>query len=421
MNSVITCEEHDKIKIVDAREPGKDVIEMRHAEQLEKLKEKLNLPNKAFTWGHRKIKFAQYCGVINLGDLTIEVLPKIHGGDSNAKKALVQMLSRVGVFKTATLPTAAMEVQKFTLLDLFIHAFCENLRSEISHGKDRNYINVEENLGVLRGRLLIDQQFKYNLAHQERLFCRYDELSEDTLINQIFKFTLKLLLQKCRQFQTRKVVTELLMKFDGVSDTLIQRHIFDRVVSNRTNARFDELLVQSKRFIEGSNPDVNAGTHSSLALMFDMNRLFEKWVASEFKKYTTRQNLRLIEQEQTRKLASRENDDVFTLKPDYRIADTTGKTLLIADAKWKKLDKTYKNLGILESDVYQLTTYAVSYGISNVCLIYPWQDGLEQQYEFQIQLSKPDRIVTLSVITLKLNGGNETFIDNFMQKFTTPQ
>ena len=161
MSSVITCGEHDGIDIVDARAPGKDVIEMRHAEQLKNI-----LPKRAFTWGHKKIKFAQYCGVINLGDLTIEVLPKIHGGDSNAKKALVQMLSRAGVFKTATLPTAAMEVQKFTLLDLFIHAFCENLRSEISHGKDRNYINVEENLGVLRGRLLIDQQFKYNLAHQ---------------------------------------------------------------------------------------------------------------------------------------------------------------------------------------------------------------------------------------------------------------
>ncbi|WP_286790791.1 MULTISPECIES: hypothetical protein [unclassified Pseudomonas] len=64
--------EHEWLPI---RSGGGQSLNVHQAALLERLAD--SLPARALEWRRAAVKFTQFCGVIQLGDLTIEVLPKI--------------------------------------------------------------------------------------------------------------------------------------------------------------------------------------------------------------------------------------------------------------------------------------------------------------------------------------------------------
>ncbi len=64
----------------------------------------------------------------------------------------------------------------------------------------------------------MERQFKYNLAHEQRLFCQYDEMSADNPHNQVIKRVLRLMMTAPAGLPARKKLSELLMRFDPILD-----------------------------------------------------------------------------------------------------------------------------------------------------------------------------------------------------------
>jgi 5-methylcytosine-specific restriction enzyme subunit McrC len=388
MGEIISCLEHEALPVVQHRIAGQKALSHRHVELLAKL-EKI-LPASTFSRGHNTIKWTQYCGVIQLDDLTLEILPKVYGRESDpgaCRQALVKMLEKARLLQSRRIGQAVIHVQRHTLLDVFILQFCDELQQQLVQGKIREYVSREENLPVVRGRLLVSQQFKYNLAHKERLYCRYDELSEDILLNRIIRYTLKLLLPMSRSGIARKAVTEQLMAFDAVEDEVISLDAFNRLNQNRHTTRYENIVAQCRMFIAGLSPDVLAGKSQACSLLFDMNKLFESWVAAMLRKPAWEQGLKLREQGPRKYLAYREDlgRDVFQMKPDIALLNHANEVVFIADAKWKLLSAEEAKLGIAQADLYQLQAYASRYEVRKLALYYPAQKGFTENYRLKTQ------------------------------------
>lgn len=382
----LTIIEHQSLPVVAGRERGEAALSPAQASTLGRLEK--NLPQRAFSWGHRCVKFAHYCGVITLGDITLEILPKIYGKETEygaSREALVKMLYKARQLKPQPGGMAEISLQKHHLLDIFIRLFCERLHSELMQGMIREYVTQQENLPVLRGRLRIEQQLKHNLAHRERLFCQYDELSADNARNRILKYVLSLLLKITAGDIARKQVVELLMRFDAIGDIRAEVSDIDRLVFDRATSRYRPVFEQCRWFLQSLYPDVVAGGTPSLALLFDMNRLFEAYVASQLRKPVWAQGLQLREQGPQKYLIRREADGacLFMMKPDMAILDQKV-VIAIADAKWKILDESDKKMGISQSDLYQMAGYASRYGVKRLALVYPQQQGLMNPIALQI-------------------------------------
>tara|TARA_R110001599_G_scaffold263053_1_gene463641 strand:- start:196 stop:1452 length:1257 start_codon:yes stop_codon:yes gene_type:complete len=404
MSEVITCIEHETLTVVESRGVGDFSITNKQASLLSNSERKL--PKGAFNWGHKSIKFSQYCGLIQVGSLAIEILPKIHGIEADktsSRHELVKMLRKAGFLKALPVGSAGVNTQSHTLLDIFVVHFCELLKESLIQGMPREYINIEENLGVLRGKLLISNHLRSNLAHNERLYCSYDELSEDILINQSIKYTLKLLLCRSRSSTVKQRVSQLLMMFDCVSDRTITEYELDQLIIDRTKQAFITVIEQCKMFIKGLNPDIYSGEHECFALLFDMNQLFEKWASSILKPITWSKNLQLREQGPKRFLAYREDIDkkVFQMKPDISILNESSEVILIADAKWKLLDSNDSKLGISQADLYQINTYATQYSVKSLVLLYPRQTNLLEHFEFSFQGNSK---ISVKVIPLDIHA-----------------
>ncbi len=387
---VLTILEHESIPVRASRQIGQRVLSQIHANALSKLEQKL--PSKTWSWGHQSIKFGHYCGVISLGNLLIEILPKIYGIETDpgsSRQALVRMLAKARHLKLQKVGAAQIALQKHSLLDIFIISFCEQLHTQMMQGVIRQYIERCENLNVLRGRLRIELQFKHNLAHRERLFCQYDELSEDIPHNQVIKYVLRLLSKSALGVSASKQVNELRMHFDSISDITVDLSTIEQLSFDRSTARYKPVFEQCRWFVEGFNPDIMTGNASCISLLFNMNQLFESYVASELRKSAWSRGLKLREQGPQKYMARRLDTDaqVFLMKPDISLLDNQNRIVLIADAKWKILDESEKKLGVSQADLYQMESYGVRYQVKELALIYPMQQKLTNPVQIDFQSS----------------------------------
>ncbi len=404
---VLSVIEHESLPILRSRGRGRRALDHAHADALDGLEKEL--PAKAWSWGNRRIKFGHYCGVISLGNLSIEILPKIYGVEvdlGSSRRALVRMLSKARRLKLRRAGTAGIALQKHSLLDVFILNFCDQLHAEMMQGMIRTYIERNENLNVLRGRLRIEQQFKQNLAHRERLYCQYDELSEDNIHNQILKYVLKLLLKTAIGNRARLQVSELLMRFDPISDVAVDTALLDSLSFDRSTARYEPIFDQCRRFLEGVHPDVLAGKETCVSLLFDMNQLFEAYVGAELRRKAWSEGLRVREQGPQKYLARRKDTDrnVFRMKPDISFLNENNQVVAIADAKWKLLDEEERKLRISQADLYQLESYAIRYRVEELFLIYPMQ----QKMTMPVQLHFKGSGATVNIVPFDITAVSST-------------
>ncbi|VFQ46728.1 McrC family protein [Desulfoluna butyratoxydans] len=406
---ILSVIEHERIPIRASRREGEHVLTEAHAEALSRLEARL--PKRTFAWGHHVITFAQHCGVVSLGDLCLEILPKIHGREESpgaCRTALIHLLKRARRLKTTPVGQGAMGRQTEVLLDVFLIYFCDLLQAQLMQGMLRGYVEKEENLHVVRGRIKLDMQFKHNLAHGERVYCCYDEMSVDTPHNQMIKSVLRQMQQFASGTTARKRIARLLMQFADIRDIPADLTFFESLAFDRTTCRFKEIFGMCRMFLEGLHPDVVAGDMPCLALIFDMNRLFEAYVSDIMRRNAGKRGLRMREQGPKKYMAIRPDtgNELFLMKPDMVFLDESTPVAL-ADAKWKILNENGKNLGITQGDLYQMSAYAARYGIDTLALIYPRQAKLTSPVEFRLQ---GDARVTIRVIPIDVIPNGTTDI-----------
>jgi len=414
---ILSLIEHERIPIRPFRREGEHVLTEAHAGVLALLESRL--PKQMFFWGHHAITFSQYCGVVSLGDLCIEILPKIHGREESpgaCRAALIHLLKRAGRLKATPVGVGTMGRQTEVLLDVFLIYFCNLLQAQLMQGMLRGYVEKEENRHVLRGRIKLEMQFKHNLAHEERLYCRYDEMSIDTPHNQVIKSVLCQMRKFASGATARKRIAGLIMRFADIKDIPANLAFFDGLVFDRTTCRYKKVFTLCRLLLQGLHPDVVAGDSPCLALVFDMNRLFEAYVAAIMGRHARKRGLRMQEQGPSKYMATRMDTggSLFRMKPDMAFLDENT-PIALADAKWKLLDENGKRLGITQGDLYQMSAYAARYGIDKLALIYPRQSKLTSPVEFRLQ---GDTRSTIHIIPIDVTPDGVDavlFLSNFLE------
>ena len=362
-----------------------------------------SLPGNAIEWQRNRFRFCGYCGVLQLGDLTLEVLPKVHGTESEPGKArslLIRMLAAVQKLDLHSTGSAHLNLQQHVLLDVFILSFAEKLQTLLRRGMVHTYIRQEDNLLVVRGKIDIAQQVKHNLCHQQRVYCQYDEFLADNLQNRIIKVTLVYLSRFARSNRVQQLLEQLCGIFSEVTEVFPKESDWDALSFDRTNQDWQEILSQCRWFLSGMNPDVISGNDQSISLLFAMNILFEEYVAVELKKALAGQYDVLAQKPQKKLLNHADGREIFTMKPDLYIREKSTQTpSAILDTKWKLLNGDERKMGISQSDLYQMYTYARSYNVSKVMLLYPKQAGLDIS---DTQWSFIDDTKSLEVIQIEI-------------------
>ena len=154
------------------------------------------------------------------------------------------------------------------------------------------------------------------------------------------------------------------------------------VVIDRKNTRFEELFVFCRMLLDGHAPGVAAGGTRTYSLLFDMNRVFEEFVAAFLRKRVMPglpgYQLVLQGRRQRKYLVTESGRGLLRLKPDLAVVSPT-KDKLVIDTKWKRLrpERENRRAQIASADLYQLYAYSHRFDAHRSLLLYPQLPGSE--------------------------------------------
>lgn len=342
-------------------------VSQEDADALERLQP--FLPKGTITWGRQTLQFGPFCGVLRAGDLTIELLPKV-GSSATSRGVLIAML-----YATNTLASRSSDGtlgnQRLHLLDQFILDFCDQIAARLKRGTIARYEQHNDNLRAVRGRLNVTDHVRVNAFDRSRIYCQFDERTIDNHYNRILKFVLQRLRMVAFHSTTKGSVTALLHRFDEVGETAVRASDVDALKFDRLNAQWQSVFERASWLLKGLFPDVRSGQSLGSCLLFNMERLFEKFIGQRVQQSwerLSRGGYTVGIQAPQKYLAA--SDKAFLLKPDITITQD-GRPVAIFDTKWKQLGGGAITAEITSEDVYQMTTYAMRYGCRSVTLIYP--------------------------------------------------
>lgn len=363
--------EHEEVRVVAQRQPGERALTQTEADTLWRVCER-HRPG-TFSWTHRAVRFSHYCGVIQAGMLVVEILPKIAEDDDFDRRVLLQMIDLACRFPVKEQDADQLSVGSPHLLAALMRWFCEELFAQFRQGLLRAYVTEADALPTVRGRWRPDVDACRHPGRPDRLQCEYDELTVDNPHNQALKAALRCIQPAARGLPALSVsVSTLLATLADVRDVRVDAATLDRLPSTRLTRRYERALMMARWFLAGASPDLQHGAQSALALIFDMNALFQATLAAAVRRVAP-VGLTVHENGPGRHLAvDTQGARRVPLKPDLTLMEGD-KAVAIIDAKWKRLKQTQSGTtsGLSSADVYQLHAYATAYDCACVALWYP--------------------------------------------------
>ena len=161
--------------------------------------------------------------------------------------------------------------------------------------------------------------------------------------------------------------------FDEISPSQNYDKDFAKCVNLRHFKAYELILLWCKIFLKKQTFTAYQGSEKAFALLFDMNELFESFVAWHLKRYVAHEQCEYeVKTQDTDKHLLLENDkeNKFRIRPDI-VGYKNNKANFIADTKWKILNFSRNDYGVSQSDLYQVFAYLSKYQCQNGILIYP--------------------------------------------------
>ena len=344
---------------------------------------------KFFEHGFHGVRPKNYCGFLSVNGEDYFIVPKINEeNETQNLDSFLYMLMVAYDVKLSHEALAGYDTHKHQFLEVFIRMFADGLLHEFKRGVFKQYVTMQENLKVLRGKYMFERNFQ-NFYHQN-LYCEYDEFSMDNRLNRFFLYAI-------RQFKKVSSYPNL-----SRCEQILDEVVYFNVDIKRTNIRFDRMSLRYQKSFEVAEmllqrlvPLTSRSGKKSFAFLFDMAEVFEKFVGRLYKEINP-----------TAKLQVQKNFGSLQLKPDI-MTDS-----MIIDTKYKLVNSREE---LSTQDKYQMFAYGVNFGINDVMLLYPKHkvDICED-----LELGKGDDLVRLKMrsLDLSVDSGFEMYVGEMRKR-----
>lgn len=324
-----------------------------------------------FSLLHRRVRFCNFVGVLKVGDVMIEVLPKTdrHEEDQDVWQSVLLNMLAISLDVEAQCTTNAdIQMKRHSVLETYIELFLNEARTIVHHGLVKKYRDQTSNQNSLKGRLQIQKHVSKNLVHAERFYVTHTIYDRNNIYNAILRETLECLCIVNISDSLTKQASSLLLDIPECVGPAVREETFDRLIFDRKTERYRTAIQLARTILLNFHPDVKGGTNNVLAIMFDMNHLWENYVYWILKKSARKSDFEVKVLAQKKRLFWQHPDKwSLRLVPDLLIELTKDKITksFILDTKWKYQSDT------TAEDVRQMYAYSHYFGVPQSFLLYP--------------------------------------------------
>lgn len=267
-------------------------------------------------------------------------------------------------------------------LEILVYLFSSYTLEILTSNSYNYYETVSEEIETVKGQIDFNIYIKnYATGNRHKLPCIYDSLQYDNQFNKIVKYVATLLKDFTQNKSTKKNLEEVLFILDEVVYTTVTIEDCDKVVLNPIYTEFKTILDNCRLFLSSLSVYKWKDDYSVFALLIPSEKLFENFIYSMLKKNAgpiiksisrSRPGRTHLVKQMPSSISrySMINDIVVKLEDkSYILFDTKYKKIYNTNIQDQEdIDPVYN---ISQSDIYQMVSYAVGSGISDIGLIYP--------------------------------------------------
>jgi len=360
--------EHQRLVVGEPCETrrGPVVFTEAHFDALARYQERTGTA--ALRLGHRNVRVAHHVGYLRVGPVTLEIFPKLgrHRPDEDWRGLLIHMLRVVAGVRLTPYPIAPLHARAGDLYELLVGRFLDQVHALLRDGLARSYREVEENGPTFRGRLLVDAHARCNAIHQERMFVAYEVQDADHLPNRILWRALARVRRTTTSSDVLHRAEAVAVDFPEVTDAPILPSDWGRVRFDRRTERYREAIGLARMILLEERPDLRWGDREVVALLFDMNALFEAYLEEALRGLPGVH----VKAQAKQRFWQPAGHAVRVLKPDLLVFVARKERPIVVDAKWK-----VPRLGRPDDDdLRQLFAYLHCFDAERGVLVHPRVD-----------------------------------------------
>ncbi|MEE1275870.1 MAG: McrC family protein [Fibrobacteraceae bacterium] len=370
--------------------------------------------------GKEAIKVQNYVGVVELPDgFRIEILPKIDLAEDDIKcdktrNIFLKMLQCMDENQFKVSDFANLNTFKMPLFEIFIQMFLNDVQKLTRVGLKSGYVHVEENSKTFKGKLLVSQNIRENLVHQERFYVEYDEFQLNRPENRLIKSTLLYLNKKSNSDSNLAEIRRQLMFFEQVDASVNYEADFSKVIKNRNTTEYENLMAWARVFLQNKSFSTFSGNTSVRSILFPMEKVFEAYVAKMLRKAVIKETTDdywsewNVHSQYGARYLFESPSNKFRMRPDI-VMKKNDKINIILDTKWKRLvNDDSLNYGISQQDMYQMFAYGHKYNCPNIWLIYPQNKDMDGEIKEYKEFKDRNDGLSVSIYCLYL-GDKDAF------------
>ena len=324
---------------------------------------------------HNGLRFKQFVGVIQVDGLLVQIHPKADKDDTDKDKkwqnVLLAMLKKCGKLKAQTAGNAQLKKQHLNLLEVYFEYFLREVEGLIHQGLVKKYRKETSNVKALKGKLDFAGNIRHNLVHKERFYTTHQVYDTNHQLHQILAQALDIVDVFSRGTRLNDKCKRVQLAFPEVDKISTNAALLESIQLNRKTAPYERAFELAKLIILNYSPDINQGSNKMIALLFDMNQLWEEYVLVMLRKEINKVDSPYSGfniQGQVGKSFWGYNK----LKPDIVIKN--GDKTYIIDTKWKR-----PGYSASVEDLRQVYTYARFWDAENVMLLYPGNESYRSE------------------------------------------
>ena len=303
--------------------------------------------------GEFVIKADSKVGFISVQGVQVNVAPRF---------PIYNIFYFLGLLEEMKLDSERVQISESNdFLTVLFQSFIHSVASSTRKGLISGYVNREDSLQVLRGRIDFSRQVKRSPGNYFPFEVTFDDFVDDVPENQILKKALRISLKYGLQNRSlRNQAQNLLFNFKDVSE-ISQVPTWNK---SRLNSHYWNALRLAELIIGGNGFHETTGDIQINGFSIDMYKVFEDFVAKQLAERINSSDDLVA----TQRSLSLDIGGIYREKPDV-IWYRKGKPFQVLDTKYKQPEGETQQRDSL-NDLRQVISYASLLGLKEAHIVY---------------------------------------------------
>ena len=225
-----------------------------------------------------RVRTRSWVGVVRLPTVEIRVVPKVTGDQLGLVRLLEYASGLNALIRLSD--GATLKASGDSLLELVVLLFVEASERVLRRGLLSGYVEREDDLPIVRGRILGDRQLLERFGQLDRIICRFDELEHDIVENQLLTAALQVASPRVTSVGLQRRISRLRGVLEPICDTdqLNLAGVRTTMTYNRLNAHYETAHQLGWLLFDALGIDdlFVPGEAQSFWFLLNMNQLFER-------------------------------------------------------------------------------------------------------------------------------------------------